>query len=169
MSPTASITPYLNGRGQEFTQLFQHYPVLNPFYFEFEKTFNAMPGVQFAKDNVAILVVILAMYLACLACCYFGQKYMGGRKGFDMRTPRKCYFFCRSAFNFLGMIRTAPHLLHNLATMSLKENVCTDPQILFGDGACGLWVQLFIFSRVLELIETFIAVVHCRRTSKAWR
>ena len=155
MSPTAIITPYLNGHGQEFTQLFQHYPVLNNFYFEFEKTYSAMPGVQFAKDNVAIPAVLLTLYLAF---CYFGKKYMATREAFDLKMPLAYWNLFLSVFSFLGMMRTVPHLLHNLNTMSLKENLCTDPQVSFGDGACGLWVQLFIYSKVPELIDTVFII-----------
>jgi elongation of very long chain fatty acids protein 6 len=47
----------------------------------------------------------------------------------------------------MGMLRMAPHLLHNLATMSWRDNLCTDPQMTYGSGSTGVWVQLFVISK----------------------
>ena len=42
--------------------------------------------------------------------------------------------------------------------MSLNDNLCNDPRISFGTGACGLWVQLFIYSKIPELLDTFFII-----------
>ena len=56
------------------------------------------------------------------------------------------------------MIRTVPHLLNNLTTLSFRETVCTSAAKAYGEGACGLWVMLFIFSKVPELVDTVFIV-----------
>ena len=152
---TSALTPYINARGDEFTQLFQHYPLLSYLYTPFEKNYNAVPGVDFAKNNILAPVVIVAAYMAF---CYFGQKYMAKREAFDLRMPLAYWNLFLSTFSFMGMARTMPHLLHNLSTRSLEENLCTNPQVTFGDGACGFWVQMFVFSKIPELIDTFFIV-----------
>jgi hypothetical protein len=61
-------------------------------------------------------------------------------------------------FSFAGMFRTIPVLIHNLHSMSLVDNLCTDPRISFGTGACGLWVQLFVYSKIPELLDTVFII-----------
>ena len=56
------------------------------------------------------------------------------------------------------MIRTVPHLLNNLTTLSFRETVCTSAAKAYGEGACGLWVMLFIFSKIPELVDTVFIV-----------
>jgi len=150
------MTTYVNSRGQEFQQLFQAYPILEYAYTPFEKHYNAVAGVDFAREHPMIPIGLVIGYMAF---CYFGQKYMAKREAFDLRMPLAYWNLFLSTFSFMGMARTVPHLLHNLSTMSLEENLCKDPQISFGDGACGLWVQLFIFSKIPELVDTFFIVM----------
>ena len=52
-----------------------------------------------------------------------------------------------SLFSWMGMFRTLPQLLHNLTTMSIRDNLCLDPTETYGSGSTGLWVQLFILSK----------------------
>lgn len=68
--------------------------------------------------------------------------------------------FSLSLFSWIGAFRTAPQLIHNLSTMSLRDNVCMNPEISFGSGSSGLWVQLFILSKFPELLDTFFIVIH---------
>lgn len=149
------MTPYVNARGEEYIQLFQHYPILSYLYTPFEKNYNALPGVNFAASNPIIPVVLVTAYMSF---CYFGQKYMKSRPAFDLRMPLAYWNLLLSTFSFIGMFRTVPHLLHNLYSMSLEDNLCTNAQVSYGDGACGLWVQLFIYSKIPELVDTFFIV-----------
>ena len=107
-------TTYFNSRGQEFQQLFQAYPILEYAYTPFEKNYNAVAGVDFAKENSWIPIVLVTAYVAF---CYFGQKYMAKREAFDLRMPLAYWNLFLSTFSFMGMARTVPHLLHNLSTM----------------------------------------------------
>jgi hypothetical protein len=52
-----------------------------------------------------------------------------------------------SVFSFIGLLRTAPQLLHNLLNYSITENLCFDAESHFGSGATGFWVQLFCLSK----------------------
>ena len=149
------MTTYVNARGQEFSQIFQEYPILSYLYTPFEKNYNAIAGVEFANDNWAIPITLVTVYMGF---CYFGKKYMAKRDAFDLRMPLAFWNLFLSTFSFMGMARTVPHLLNNLKNMSLEDNLCTDPQIAFGDGATGLWVQLFIYSKIPELVDTFFIV-----------
>jgi len=65
-----------------------------------------------------------------------------------------------SLFSFAGMMRTLPHLLHNLGTMSGREVLCTDAEAAYGSGSTGIWVFAFCFSKIPELFDTFFLVAH---------
>merc|ERR1712232_751376 len=70
---------------------------------------------------------------------------------------------CLSVFSCIGALRTGPQLFHNLMTISFRDNLCMEPQITYGSGSSGLWVQLFILSKFPELIDTFFIVINKKR------
>lgn len=76
-----------------------------------------------------------------------GQFYFDTRPRWNWRYTMAGWNLFLSSFSFLGMVRTLPHLVHNLSTMSLHENLCHDPRSTYGSGSTGLWVQLFILSK----------------------
>ena len=120
-----------------------------------EQQFDSTAGVNFAKEHSHIPVCITGGYLTA---CYFGQKYMANKQPHDLRLSLACWNLFLSFFSFVGMLRTVPQLMHNLHSMSLQDNLCSAPKDSFADGACGLWVQLFIFSKIPELVDTFFIV-----------
>jgi elongation of very long chain fatty acids protein 6 len=151
-----SMVPYVNARGDEYFQLFQHYPILSPFYTEFEKNYSTLSTQQWVADNTHIPVIIVVCYGLF---AYFGQKFMANRKAFDLTMPLAYWNLFLSMFSFLGMIRTVPHLLNMLSLASLDQNLCTNAISSFGDGACGLWIQLFVLSKIPELMDTVFIVL----------
>lgn len=70
---------------------------------------------------------------------------------------------CLSLFSWIGAIRTFPQLIHNLTTFPLRDAFCENPQITHGCGSTGLWVQLFILSKIPELFDTFFIIIHKKR------
>jgi len=121
----------------------------------FEQNYDSTPGLLFAKEHPYIPVGITMYYLAA---CYFGRLYMANRQAYDLQMSLAYWNLFLSVFSFVGMFRTVPQLIYNLNTMTLQENLCTDPKDSFANGACGLWVQLFIYSKVPELVDTFFIV-----------
>ncbi|GMI53122.1 hypothetical protein ScalyP_jg11617 [Parmales sp. scaly parma] len=126
------------------------------FYTNFEKNFSYVNGQTAAKENWWIPLTAVSLYLSY---CYFGKKYMATRSAFDLKMPLAYWNLFLSTFSFMGMVRTVPHLLHNLTTMTLEENLCTPAATQFGDGAVGLWIQLFVASKVPEFIDTVFIVL----------
>jgi hypothetical protein len=123
--------------------------------FEFESNYDTGPGINYAKDHPFIPICVVAGYLWM---CYYGRIFMTYRKPFDLRVPLAYWNLLLSMFSFAGMFRTIPVLIHNLHSMSLVDNLCTDPRISFGTGACGLWVQLFVYSKIPELLDTVFII-----------
>ena len=148
--------PSLAPNGQPFTQLYQHLPLLQPLYTNWEKSFQATPYTAFALNTWPTLpLTLIALYGAMLVVV---PRLMKDRKALDLKKPLALWNLALSLFSFCGMMRTVPHLLHNIATMSFRDTICTDPTTAYGEGACGLWVMLFIFSKVPELVDTAFIV-----------
>jgi elongation of very long chain fatty acids protein 6 len=124
--------------------------------FQFENEYDTSRGIRFANEYSVLPVGICATYLAS---CYLGQMYMADKKAMDLKTPLALWNLFLSTFSFIGMFKTVPHLLYNLHTMTLTENLCREARYTFGGkGSCGLWVQLFIFSKIPELLDTAFIV-----------
>jgi elongation of very long chain fatty acids protein 6 len=54
-------------------------------------------------------------------------------------------------------------LIHLLTSTPLDDVLCTSPDVRYGDGACGLWVQLFCLSKIPELFDTAFIVARKKR------
>lgn len=154
-----NVAPFINSRGSEFYQLFQHYPFLKYFYTSFESNFDVVPYSNFAVNHPMIPFAICVGYIAF---CFGGQYIMKSRKRFDLRYPLAYWNLFLSAFSFLGMIRTVPQLVHNLTHLSFEDTICLPAGESFGSGATGFWVMLFVFSKVPELFDTFFIVMRNR-------
>ena len=153
----ANMTPYFNSRNEPFYQVHQYYPISEPLFTNFEKEYDSLPGLNFVKAHPEIPVVIISLYLAF---CYFGQKFMKNREPFDLKWPLAYWNLFLSTFSTIGMMRTVPHLLHTLSRQTMEETICTDAQAQSnGDGVVGLWVQLFVLSKIPELIDTVFIVL----------
>eukprot|EP00606_Chrysophyceae_sp_TOSAG23-5_P001468 GSChrysophyteH2.ASY1.ANO1.261.1 assembled CDS len=127
--------------------------------FEFEKNFNADKFLIFAANNYIIPGVALAIYLSF---CFGVRRIMEGRQAFDLRTPLAIWNAMLSGFSFLGMCRTVPFLLGSIFLNPYKDTICIDPRTSWGHGPTGLWVMLFIFSKLPELVDTVFIVLRKR-------
>ena len=153
-------------------QLFQKVPLLEPFYTNFEKNYDPMPlhrwGISVWPWFPLTLVTVYMVLI------FAGKKYMANKLAYGDRSlptdhNRKLLVVWNAAlsiFSFCGMFRTVPHLLYNLGTNSLVDNICgtngLDPESNFGAFATGFWVQMFIFSKPFELFDTYFIVVRKR-------
>lgn len=68
-----------------------------------------------------------------------------------------------SIFSFIGMCRTAPWLGAKILTSSFEETICENPVESWGTGPTGLWVMLFIYSKIPELIDTVFIVLRKKK------
>jgi elongation of very long chain fatty acids protein 6 len=105
-------------------------------------------------------IIPIAALIAYGALIIIGRQKMATKEAWKWRKYLAAWNFSLSLFSWIGAFRTAPQLYHNLTTMSIRDNLCLDPQVTFGSGSSGLWVQLFILSKFPELIDTFFIVIH---------
>ena len=103
-------------------------------------------------------VPFLAVFLY-LIFCYFGQKIMKDQKPFGLLSLLSVWNLFLSVFSAYGAIRTVPHMLYRIYSLPFEQTVCESPHTAFGAGACGLAVQLFIISKIPELIDTVFIVL----------
>jgi len=90
-----------------------------------------------------------------------GKSYFKDRDPWSWRTALALWNLSLSVFSFVGFCRVAPGLAHNLYYYSLSENLCFDPEQMYGsDSTVGTWVQIFVFSKFPELIDTLFILVH---------
>lgn len=143
-----------------FHQIFDAVPGLSPFYFQWEKTYDAYPPFQFVQQHPFLAAGCSIVYgLAIIA----GQRYMSDRKPFDLRWSLAAWNLLLSIFSGWGMLRIVPHVLYNVSNFSGEELICNDAVSMYGCGATGLWVQLFVFSKIPELFDTLFIVLRKKK------
>jgi len=147
----------VNGHGTEYAEFSCLYPASELIYTKWEKYYDPIPVLEWMQARPFIPLTAVTCYCAFLI---LGPALMKERKPWNWRKVLALWNFFLSSFSMIGLIRTTPHLLHNLFTLSLRDNLCTDPEETWGSGSTGFWVQLFIFSKFPELLDTFFMVIH---------
>jgi len=83
-----------------------------------------------------------------LAAIYYGQKYFETRPAWKLPKQMAAWNLLLSVFSFMGFIRTLPFALHNLATYGFEGTLCNNPENSLGQSITGVWVCLFVLSKV---------------------
>ena len=100
-------------RGHEYVQIFQAYPALEQFYFDFEKNYNPLPILDYmATLNYSVPVAVVILYLLL---CYIGTNYMKGREPFNILNQLAIWNLILAIFSIYGTIRVVPHFLFKLS------------------------------------------------------
>jgi len=154
MLPIEKVPKMVNARGEYF-HLDDAITSLKVFYFEWERKIDVTVGSAFMKANNWIPVVCVTLYCVLMV---WGIPFMKDRKPFDLRWSLAAWNLFLSAFSFIGMVRTWPHVAYNLWSLGWEATLCKPAINTYGCGATGLWVQLFIISKIPELFDTFFIV-----------
>ena len=115
-----------------------------------ERSFHALPWVTLAARYWAFPLIVCAAYLLLIG---LGQRAMEGRKPFGLKGALAGWNALLAVFSLVGLARTGPHLLHSLFTRGPYYTVCAPAEPAFGQGTVGLWVALFCYSKVPELVS----------------
>ena len=156
-----SIIPHVTTNGVEFTQLYQHIPygLGNYLYTQFEINYDTSNGIKFARNHMTLPVVIVCLYMAAI---FTGRRYMENKERMNLRNPLIAWNACLSLFSLMGSLRTVPELIYQMNNKHFMETITTASSTSWGNGATGFWVQLFIFSKIPELIDTYFIVARKR-------
>lgn len=140
-----------------YQQLYHIFPGVSDFYTTFEKNFDPLPVLDFmVKNNYVIPVVSVLAYVLFI---FFGTMLMKDKKPFDLKLPLAAWNLFLSLFSFYGAVRTVPHMVHRVATLSFEQTVCEHVYSAYGCGAVGFAVVLFIWSKIPELVDTVFIVL----------
>mmetsp|Transcript_5221 Transcript_5221/g.6723 ORF Transcript_5221/g.6723 Transcript_5221/m.6723 type:complete len:317 (+) Transcript_5221:23-973(+) len=147
----------LNKAGVSYEDLTCLYPRLQSFYTKWEMEYDCVAGRDWMRSSPWLPFLAVALYGIFIV---WGKAAMKSSKEWNWRSIMAFWNLSLSTFSWMGLIRTLPHLIHNMYNYSLEEVFCNDPESAFGSGSTGLWVQLFILSKFPELIDTFFIVIH---------
>jgi len=137
--------------GEKFHQLYHYIPALEVFYTDFEKNWRAKSALDFAKEHQSLPYILCVVYLVFI---FGGREVLKNKAPFGLKKSLALWNLALSLFSWCGAFRCLPHLLMAISTQSFKDTICTKSSIQYGEGACGFWVMLFIFSKVPELVDT---------------
>lgn len=137
-----------------FKQVYEVVPALAPFYTEFEKNYDGEYIRQWMSARWDMVFVCIALYGLMV---WKGSSFV--KKPLELRGPLAAWNIFLSVFSFIGMCRTVPHLLYMISTYSFKETICTQPFTSYGHSVSGLWTQLFMISKIPELVDTIFLVL----------
>ncbi|CAE8678033.1 unnamed protein product [Polarella glacialis] len=129
------------------------------FHFQFEKEFIGATLTKWCREHWYLSIVVSGLYLVLLSA---GTAWMKDKEAFNLKAPLAVWNLFLAVFSFCGMVRTVPHLIAMGSEYGFMYTVCRAATISYGNGPAGLWVCLFIFSKYVELIDTWFLVVRKR-------
>lgn len=131
------------------------------FYQDWEMDYDPEPRLNWMKQNNYVIPVV-ALLAYVLFVFWIGPMWIKSRGkpfGSELNGPLAVWNLGLSLFSFWGASRTVPHLLWRISNESFEDTVCTSPHLAFGGGTAGLATQMFILSKIPELIDTVFLVV----------
>lgn len=84
---------------------------------------------------------------------------MSTREPIKLTRALSCWNLFLSIFSLYGAVRTVPHLAVRILTKPFDQTICEDAQTAYGIGAVGLATQLFILSKIPELLDTAFVIL----------
>jgi hypothetical protein len=91
-----------------------------------------------------------------------GQRLMRRREAFDLKYTLAYWNLFLSIFSFIGMARVVPHFLYLMHSRGFHKVACGHPEPLYGNAAVGFWIQAFVLSKLVELVDTAFIVLRKR-------
>jgi hypothetical protein len=124
-----------------------------------ETNFDATYFVEFAKTNYNIPISCIITYILFISMGPMIMKLYDKHSTIHVTIPLAVWngFLC--FFSLIGTYKTVPPLLSLIHTTSFNQVVCTNPDYTWGKGSTGLWVTLFCFSKIPELMDTVFIVL----------
>ena len=146
-----------NANSFKYNHFYEDIKITKYLYTNFELSYETLPGVKFTQKHMSIPVIIAFIYLLGI---FMGKRYMDFKQPKKLNFELACWNGVLSLFSFMGTLRTVPELLYILSISdNIKSTICTDPILTWGTGATGLWVQLFVFSKIPELFDTYFIII----------
>jgi hypothetical protein len=130
-------------------------------FLEYERNYQGQVWIDWARDHAEIPVFTVCAYLSVV---FYGPEMLESHNiKMELRGLVVLWNASLAVFSIIGVTRTVPHLASHIWHQGFGFTVCTDPEKWYLDGPVGLWVALFIFSKIPELIDTLFLVLRRRK------
>lgn len=143
-------------------QIYHYLPKLKYIYTKYEINYDTSNALKFTQKHMQLPFIIVGLYLLSIV---IGKNYMKNKSVSNQKLRNTLTFwnFSLSLFSFIGALRTVPELLFRISfENNFIDTINKDPSHTWGTGACGLWCQLFILSKIPELLDTYFIVARKR-------
>jgi hypothetical protein len=144
-------------RGYRDYKLHEEFPVLQRYHLHSEMEFAE--GHYWTLANRKYWWTSIAGASIYLILVYWGQKFMYNRKPHDLKKLLGMWNFLLAAFSIIGTTRLVSHLLYGLLINHHTYFFCRAAGEAYGQGPAGLWANMFVWSKFLELFDTAFLVL----------
>lgn len=127
-----------------------------------EINFDAHQYLSFANNHYHIPLTSIALYASFITVGPTIMKMYYKDNAFQLTKPLALWNAGLCLFSTVGMIKTAPTLLHLIVSTNFEQTICANPTETWGTGPTGTWVMLFCFSKIPELIDTVFIVLRMK-------
>lgn len=125
-------------------------------FLAFERSYKREDLINWSANHVELPVFAVAFYVVMV---FYGPNFV--KKPYNLKPLLAAWNLILSIFSIVGASRCVPKLLEIITRGGWAHSVCGDTSYL--DGASGLWMSLFIYSKFFELIDTAFLVLHKRK------
>jgi len=126
----------------------------------YETDFKGQAWIDWVRDHAEVPVLTSCLYLSFV---FYVPDLLKGSQPLKLRSAFAAWNLTLCAFSVVGSVHTLPTLLENLFKHGFLYTVCRDPEDWYLNGPTGLWVGLFIFSKIPELLDTAFLVMQQKR------
>eukprot|EP01064_Diplonema_japonicum_P033585 TRINITY_DN665_c0_g1_i1.p1 TRINITY_DN665_c0_g1~~TRINITY_DN665_c0_g1_i1.p1 ORF type:complete len:296 (+),score=50.86 TRINITY_DN665_c0_g1_i1:155-1042(+) len=123
------------------------------------ENFDSTDVVQWTQEHTEVPIFFVMVYLAMI---FQGPTLLQNVPAMKSKYIFALWNFFLATFSFFGLFNTVPVLLKNLQEKGFKYTVCTNPAEWYLKGHVGLYVFLFIYSKIPELMDTVFLVLRKR-------
>lgn len=151
------------GSGYHDFHLYTDFPQLRSIYLESEKEWESgRVWTLTTRTYWWASIVIAAAYIALI---FGGQRTMKNRKPMDLKGPLAIWNLFLALFSLIGTVRLVSHLLYGFYANHHTYFFCRAADTAYGEGGAGLWANLFVWSKYVELIDTVFLVLRKKPVS----
>lgn len=123
----------------------------------FEEAVDADAGLDWLTENWTLSFWFAGLYVLAT---FSLQHYMKDKEAFDLRYPLALWSAALSVFSILGTWRTYPAIVYALYYYGLTGTTCNQPLMC---APSALWLVLFYWSKVFELVDTLFIVLRKKK------
>jgi elongation of very long chain fatty acids protein 6 len=119
----------------------------------YESKFDAKPWTLWTEMHPEVVVTSVLVYFFVV---FFTPRVL--KRPWNLKPFFFYWNFFLALFSMVGSWKVVPTLINALIVHDFDYTICTEPRIWYNHGQVGLWVTLFVYSKIPELLDTFFLV-----------